>query len=91
MSRSCKHLTSRVWFLVHLIDEIVNGGVWVKRHDLMIFWEGVAEQLVENVIISLDWQLESNSRFLQKISFHVGPRDLPIGFEMNSNELAKSV
>ena len=46
-----------------------------------------AHQLVEDVVISLDLQLESDTGLLQKVGLDIGGGDFVGGAEVNTDEL----
>ena len=46
----------------------------------------IRHQLVENVVISLDFQLEGNARLFQKVGLDIGRGDFEVGTEVDTDE-----
>ena len=53
----------------------------------MIFGIVATHELIEDVVIPLDFQLECNARFLEKISLDISGGDLRRRSEVNANKL----
>ena len=73
--------------IADLIDEEVLGGFGFGQAHFLVIGVFGREELVEDVVISLDLQLESHARLLEKVSFDVGSRDLTLLSEVNTDEL----
>merc|ERR1719462_401040 len=56
----------------------------------MVLGVGLGHDLVEDVVISLDLQLEGDTGLLQKVGLDVGRGDLHVGAELDTDELTES-
>ena len=68
-------------------EVVARVGVLAQQAHIVIGLVEGAHKLVEDVVVSLDLQLESDSRFLQKVSLDIGGGDLACRAKVNTNEL----
>ena len=79
---------STAFFSRKVPDEKVSS--WVRLcaqlAHCVIFWVSIGHQLVEDVVISLDLELEGDTGLLQKVSLDIGGGDLARGAEVDTDE-----
>ena len=73
-----------------MINEKVVPGMGLLSQEAhgVIMRVSFGHDLIEDVVVSFDFQLERDSRFLQEISLDVGRGDLQVSTEVNTDELA---
>ena len=71
-----------------LADEVESAGVGLggKTAHGMVLGVSVGHDLVEDVVISLDLQLEGDAGLLQKVGLDIGGGDLHVGAELDTDE-----
>ncbi len=61
-------------------------GLVAQLAELPVLGIGVGHQLVEDMVISLDLQLEGDTGLLQKVGLDIGGGDFGSGAEMDTDE-----
>ena len=77
----------------HLADEVVSAwvGLGGQVTHSVVLWVSVGHDLVEDVVISLNLQLEGDTGLLQEVGLNIGGGDLHVGSELNTDELSLNV
>merc|ERR1712212_292414 len=65
-------------------------GLVAQLAELPVLGRGVGHQLVEDMVISLDLQLEGDTGLLQKVGLDIGGGDFGGGAEVDTDELTES-
>merc|ERR1712002_669543 len=75
-----------------LTDEVESAGIGLGGQTAhgMVFGISVGHDLVEDVVISLDLQLEGDTGLFQKVGLDIGGGDLHVGAELDTDELTES-
>merc|ERR1712042_108292 len=72
-------------------EEIISGeGLVAQLAELPVLDVSVGHDLVEDVVISLDLQLEGDTGLLQKVGLDIGGGDFGGGAEVDTDELTES-
>ena len=71
-----------------LADEVESAGIRLGRQTAhgMVFGISVGHDLVEDVVISLDLQLEGDTGLLQEVGLDIGGGDFVGGAEVDTDE-----
>merc|ERR1719308_742177 len=71
--------------------EVISGeGLVAQQAHLPVLGVSVGHQLVEDMVISLDLQLEGDTGLLQKVGLDLGGGDLGGGAEVDTDELTET-
>merc|ERR1712212_1366832 len=65
-------------------------GLVAQLAELPVLGRGVGHQLVEDMVISLDLQLEGDTGLLQKVGLDIGGGDFGGGAEVDTDEFTES-
>merc|ERR1719347_356532 len=72
-------------------EKVISGeGLVAQLAELPVLGIGVGHQLVEDMVISLDLQLEGDTGLLQKVGLDIGGGDFGSGAEMDTDEFTES-
>merc|ERR1712142_458726 len=71
-------------------EEIAGERLVTQQAHLPVFGVSIGHELVEDVVISLNLQLEGDTRLFQKVGLDIGGRDLGSGTEVNTDEFTEA-
>merc|ERR1712142_408017 len=72
-------------------EKVISGeGLVTQLAELPVLGVSVGHDLVEDVVISLNLELESDTRLLQKVGLNISGGDLRSGAKVNTDELSES-
>merc|ERR1712198_86365 len=72
------------------VEVITGEGLVAQQAHVPVLGVGIGHQLVEDVVISLNLELEGDTGLLQKVGLDIGGGDLGGGTEVDTDELTKA-